>query len=36
MTTPKTHLKRVQISGFKSIASLDLKMKNLVGGRPEW
>lgn len=26
MTTPKTHLKRVQISGFKSIAFLDLKM----------
>jgi predicted ATPase len=26
MTTPKTHLKRVQISGFKSIASLDLIM----------
>ena len=26
MTTPKSHLKRVQISGFKSIASLDLIM----------
>lgn len=26
MTTPKAHLKRVQINGFKSIASLDLKM----------
>ena len=26
MTTPKAHLKRVQIQGFKSIASLDLKM----------
>lgn len=27
MTTQKNHLKRVQISGFKSIASLDLQMK---------
>lgn len=26
MTTPKAHLQRVQINGFKSIASLDLKM----------